>query len=113
MSFPRTHRSSPISRFPPPDDYCWPSLLHQWSKTREIRLSQSEDGLTSSAKVKKPQIADFIEYVYGADPSYNDPAKMLTYEGRAHLANRLTDLRAFVAKELNPRLWYELKADEF
>jgi hypothetical protein len=87
--------------------------LRQWSKERSVQLSQSEDGLTRSAKVKKQHIADFIEYVYGADPSYNDPATMLTWKGRAYLANSLTDLRAFVAKELNPRLWHELKADDF
>lgn len=103
----------PIFSFPPPDNAYWPSLLRQWSKERDIDLSHTQDGLTWSAKVKKPQIADFIEYVYGADPSYNDPAKMLTLRGRAYEANHLTDLRAFVAQELNPRLWYELKADEF
>jgi hypothetical protein len=102
----------PISDFPVRIGADWPSLLSKWSKQRGIELS-IEDALTLRAKVKKKQIADFIEYVYGADPSYNDPAEMLTWKGRAYLANRLTDLRAFVAQELNPRLWYKLNADEF
>jgi hypothetical protein len=38
---------------------------------------------------------------------------MLTWKGRAYLAHRLTDLRAFVAQELRPRIWYELNADAF
>ncbi|MGH9627556.1 MAG: hypothetical protein ACRD7E_04315 [Bryobacteraceae bacterium] len=66
-----------------------------------------------SARVKKKQIEAFIEFAYGRDPSYFDPAKMLTWKGRAYLANALTDLRAFIAQQLNPRLWYELRADEY
>jgi hypothetical protein len=58
-------------------------------------------------------LLDFIEYLYGSDPSYTDPAEMITWQGSAYLANQLTDLRAFIAQDLNPDLWYELCADEF
>jgi len=104
----------PISGFPaPPSNSMWIALIHTWSKERGVELLRGDDGLTWTAKVKQRQIADFIEYVYGSDPSYNDPAKMLTWQGRAYLANALTNLRAFVAQDLNPRLWYVLSVGEF
>ena len=43
---------------------------------------------------------------------YFNPAKMLTWKGRAYLANQLNDLRACVSQQLSPRLWYELRTDE-
>jgi hypothetical protein len=102
----------PLNGFPAPsNDVCWPGTLREWCKERGIPVVV--EGLTVSTKVKKPQIEDFIEYVYGSDPSYSDPAKMLTWKGRAYLANSLTNLRAFVAQQLSPRLRYELRADEF
>jgi hypothetical protein len=64
-------------------------------------------------KVKKIQIQDFLDYVYGSSDFYFDPAKMLTWKGHAYLANHLNDLRACAAQQLSPRLWYELWADEF
>jgi hypothetical protein len=83
-----------------------------WARERGLQIDESEP-LAVSVKVKKDQLADFVEYVYGKDPSYKDPAKMLTWKGKAYLVHQLDDLRAFVAQELNPRLWYKLKADEF
>jgi hypothetical protein len=85
--------------------------LKQWCEKRGIDFV--DEGLIIRAKVKKDQIIDFIEFVYGNDPSYTDPAKMLTWKGKAYLASSLTNLRAFAAQQLNPRLWYELNADEF
>ena len=82
----KENRCVPISGFPAPENDCWPALLRTWSKERSIELSQTEDGLTWSVKVKRQQIADFIEYVYGADPSYHDPAKM-----RAGVPGQLSD----------------------
>jgi hypothetical protein len=96
---------------PPGNNPAWPWILRQWCKNNEIKFV--DEGLIVTAKVKKHQIEDFIQCVYARDPFYFEPAKMLTWNGRAYLANRLTDLRAFVAQELNPRLWYEIKADEF
>ncbi|AXW00532.1 hypothetical protein CJO81_06985 [Ralstonia solanacearum] len=65
------------------------------------------------ARVKKTQILDFIDFAYGQYASYGDPAQMLTWKGRAYLVNRLVDLKAFVAQQLNSRLRYELVADEY
>lgn len=102
----------PIQSFPAASDDCWPLWIKTWSESRGVHITRV-DGLTLFAKVKQPQLADFIEYVYGSDSSYTDPAKMLTWHGRAYLAGELINLRAFVAKDLNPRLWYKLYADEF
>jgi hypothetical protein len=104
---------TPLSAFPPEwKTNCWPTILAKWSNERGIPTSQIY-ALEISAKVKQHQIVDFIDHVYGTDPSYHDPAKMLMWKGQAYLANSLTNLRAFVTQELNPRLWYELHADEF
>jgi hypothetical protein len=104
--------SSPLGLFPPPpDNNGWTEILLRWS--RERHLTAKDEGLTVTVRVKKDQIEDFISFVYTDDPSYFNPAKMLTWKGRAYLANNLNDLRAFVAQQLSPRLWYELKADEF
>jgi hypothetical protein len=101
----------PINCFPASGKGYWISILHQWCKKREIPFV--DEGLQITAKVKKDQIEDFIEFAYAGDPSYSEPARMLTWKGRAYLSNSLTDLRAFVAQQLNGRLWYEIKADEF
>ncbi len=101
----------PIEFFPPSSKGYWPQILKDWCQSRGIEYF--EEGLTISAKVKKEQIRDFIGFVYAEDSSYCDPAKMLTWKGIAYLANSLTNLRAFVEQQLNPRIWYELKADEF
>lgn len=86
-------------------------LLAKWCRDNGIKIIRED--ITISAKVKKKQIQDFIESVFAADSFYSDPAKMLTWKGRAYLANALTDLRVFVAQQLNSRLWYEIHADEF
>lgn len=102
----------PILNFPtPPRGGYWIGILRGWCTSNKVKFV--DEGLEVSARVKKKQIEDFIEFVYARDPFYFDPAKMLTWKGRAYLANSLTDLRAFVARQLNSRLWYELKADEF
>lgn len=90
----------------------WPSVLKEWCRKNGVEFKWVNE-LTISARVKKHQIEEFIDHVYGNDPSYNDPAEMLTWKGRAYLANCLTDLRALVAQELDPTIWYELNADEF
>ena len=103
----------PISCLPAPprNGACWTGILCEWCRKNDIKFVN--EGLVVSAKVKKKHIEDFIQYVYAGDPSYFDPAEMLTWNGRAYLANSLTDLRAFVAQQLNPRLWYEINADEY
>ena len=102
----------PIQDFPAaPNCNYWIVLLSKWCRDNGIEVTQKD--IFICAKVKKEQIQNFIECVFAGDPLYSDPAKMLTWQGRAYLANRLTDLRAFVAQQLNPRLWYEIHADEF
>lgn len=100
----------PIAHFPGrPHMSLWPIALQEWAKMRGIAMKDI-DGENFSARVKKDQILDFINFVYADDTSYTDPARMLTWKGRAFLAHQLIDLRAFVVQELNSRLWYELIA---
>jgi len=101
----------PIGHLPAPPAACWTSILREWCQKNEIKFT--DDGLLVSAKVKKSHIEDFIQHVYARDAFYFEPAKMLTWKGRAYLANSLTDLRAFIAQQLSSRLWYQLNADEF
>jgi hypothetical protein len=103
----------PISCFlaAPRSAGCWTGILCEWCRKSEIPFVKGD--LEVSARVKKSQIEDFIEHVYGGDPYYFDPAKMLTSKGRAYMANSLTDLRAFVAQQLSSRFWYKLEADEW
>ena len=103
----------PIESFPPASGRgYWDSILAQWCHQAEVECKQA-DGYTLVARVKKEQLEDFIRFVYEGDGSYCDPKHMLTWKGRAYLAHRLTDLRAFVAQQLRPRIWYELNADAF
>ena len=103
----------PIESFPPASGRgYWDSILAQWCHQAEVECKQA-DGYTLVARVKKEQLEDFIRFVYEGDGSYFDPQHMLTWKGRAYLAHRLTDLRAFVAQQLRPRIWYELNADAF
>jgi hypothetical protein len=101
----------PISQFPAARNGYWICILKDWFREREIKFVDGD--LHISAKVKKSQIEDFIEFAFAGHDSYSDPAKMLTWKGRAYLAHQLIDLRAFVAKELDPRIWYQIHADEF
>ena len=103
----------PINSFPAPpgNGAYWTGILRAWCRKNEIPFVNG--GLEVSAKVKKNQIEDFVEHVYGRDPFYFDPAKMLTWKGHAYLANSLTDLRAFIAQQLCSRFWYKLEADEW
>ena len=96
---------------PPNSRSCWPGTVSRWCKERN--LSPTWGDLDVRVTVTKTQIEDFIDYVYRDSASYWDPAQMLMWEGRAYLVNSLTNLRAFVAQELNPKRKYELKADEF
>lgn len=104
----------PIDNFPPHsfNGSYWPGLVSGWATKRGIKCKRT-DSLTVSARVTKEQIEDFIQDIYLSDANYIDPKKMITWKGRAYLANSLTDLRAFVSQQLDPALLYELKGDEF
>ena len=106
----------PIASFPPlPSKWAyWTIALGEWCSLRGVKWNDASKGIgddTTSAKVKKHQIEDYIQFVYGGSPSYFDPKEMITWKARANIVNSLTDLRGFVAQYLNPRLWYELMAD--
>jgi len=90
----------------------WTGVLRDWCQSRNINWREI-DGTTVAAKVKRDQIRDFVEFVYADAPIYNDPEQMFIWKGKAYMAHGLADLRAFVAQELNPRLWYELMADTY
>ena len=90
----------------------WTTALLTWCKAQKVEYCWVDD-LTLVAKVKRDQIISFIDHIYGSDLAYNDPKAMLTWKGEAYLANRLTNLKAFVYQNLSHRLWYELVADEF
>lgn len=99
----------PIANFPPVRNF-WIGTLRDWCKANNVEFLQHD--MKVVAKVKKDQIVAFIDYAFETEEHYRNPAKMLTWKGRAYLAQRLIDLRSFVAQQLNPRLWYELVADE-
>lgn len=103
----------PILSFPMhPNHMFWTGVLRDWCQSRNINWREI-DGTTVAAKVKRDQIRDFVEFVYADAPIYNDPEQMFIWKGKAYMAHGLADLRAFVAQELNPRLWYELMADTY
>ncbi|MBX7134192.1 MAG: hypothetical protein K1X67_16085 [Fimbriimonadaceae bacterium] len=103
----------PIRSLPAaPNSHYWTGVLTQWCSSAGVKLVRRNE-FAVVARVKKAQIEDFIRFVYDGSPMYSDPKSMLMWKGRAYLANHLINLRAFVAQELNPRLWYELVADEY
>lgn len=97
--------------FPPAGDY-WTSIVADWCRKNDIPLVPIAH-LVESAEVTKAQISDFITFVYGENRSYQDPAHMLTWKGRAYLVDRYNNLKAFVAKELRDDVKYQLLVDEF
>ena len=100
--FPPTQSRSPY----------WPNSLSDWCVKQWVEITHRSH-LEIAAEVEKAQIIDFIAYMYDGDSSYQDPACALTWKGKAYLANRLTNLKAFVAQELQDGVVYGLVADEF
>jgi hypothetical protein len=103
----------PLTGFPARprmNDY-WTEIVSDWCEATGVAVKR-EGVARVRARVKKQHVEAFIRDVYLSEPSYTDPAQMLTWKGRAYLANALTDLRACVAQQLSPRLWYELCAEE-
>lgn len=66
-----------------------------WVKTKQCEWKQVDWG-GWVAKVRKADIIEFVEFCYGSDPSYTDPGKMLRWEGKTYLVDRLTDLKRFI-----------------
>jgi hypothetical protein len=80
----------------PPNKEPLLGCFHEWVERSgvECKLTWHEVWV---ARVTKAQIHDYIEYCYGSDPSYNDPDKWLTWEGRPYLVDRLDAVKEFVA----------------
>lgn len=62
------------------------------------------------ASITKKQILELIDHCYGTDASYNDPAQMLRWEGKAYLVEKLDELKRQVA-ELDPDGEYALVSE--
>ena len=86
------------------------SCFHEWVEMSGIECKQTWYEVWV-AKVTRGQIHDYIEYCYGSDPSYNDPDKWLTWEGRPYLVDRLAAVKEFVSG-LNRQEQYALVAME-
>ena len=86
------------------------SCFHEWVERSGIECKQTWHEVWV-AKVTKGQIHDYIEYCYGSDPSYIDPDKWLTWEGRPYLVDRLDAVKEFVSG-LNRQERYALVAME-
>jgi hypothetical protein len=83
--------TSITSHFPPAREH-YNGLYHDWLKTSEIEWKQTDFG-GWVAKVSKSQILEYIEFCYGTDPSYTDPEKAMTWEGRLYQVEALQEIR--------------------
>ena len=85
--------------------------FHRWVDKSGIECRKTDFG-GWVAKVTQTQLLDYIDYCYGSDPGYNEPDRMLMWEGRPYLVDRLDALRKFVAG-LEEDKEYALVATEF
>jgi hypothetical protein len=84
------------SDFPPVQDNHFHGALEVWGHKRGIPVIGT-DFDACVARVTKAQVLEFIAFCYDADESYNVPEKMLRWEGKAYLVEKLDKLRAEVA----------------
>ena len=96
--------------FPPASGH-YNDCYHKWVKRMGIDCKQTDFGGWVT-KVTQSQLFNYIDYCYGTDPGYNDPDKMLMWEGRPYLVDRLDALREFVS-DINGSKQYALVATEF
>ena len=85
--------------------------FHRWVDKSGVECRKTDFG-GWVAKVTQTQLLDYIDYCYGSDPGYNEPDRMLMWEGRPYLVDRLDALRKFVAG-LEDDKEYALVATEF
>ncbi|HZW12392.1 MAG TPA: hypothetical protein VFF81_04290 [Noviherbaspirillum sp.] len=83
--------------------------FHEWVKARQIPVKET-DHSGYVAQVTKAQLEDYIEFAYGSEPSYNDPAHMLMWDGVAYLVKQLDEVKAVVA-HLDAQKFYALVAE--
>jgi hypothetical protein len=69
--------------------------FHEWVKAAGIEVREVAIECFV-ARVTKAQVLAFIEYCYGSEPSYNNPAQMLRSKGRPYLVVKLEKLKAQV-----------------
>lgn len=92
--------------FPPRSNSYFFADFFEWVKKKKVTHKQTDWG-TTVARVTKAEILDFIAFCYDSDPSYNDPGKMLKWEGKAYLVKQLQLLKKSVAA-LDARRTYGL-----
>ena len=80
----------------PPDRKPYLRCFHEWVEKSGVECKKTWYEVWV-ARVSKAQIHDYIEYGYGSDPGYNDPDKMLTWEGRPYLGDRLDSVKELVS----------------
>ncbi len=83
--------------FPPmAGNYHYHSKFEEWVEKTGVFSAQVDfDGYV--AKVTKAQILKLIAECYDSDPSYTNPKKMLRWEGKAYLVEKLDALKRAVA----------------
>ena len=80
----------------PPSREAHNLLFHGWVKDRQILWMQT-DATGFVAPVTKAQLLDYVDYVYGSDDSYTDPAHMLCWEGKPYLVDWLIEIQVFIS----------------
>ena len=101
----------PISEVLPPASGHYNACYHEWVDNPFIECKKTDFG-GWVAQVTQSQLLDYIDHCYGSDPSYNDPDRMLMWEGRPHLVDRLDAIRNYVSGLDDSKL-YALVATEF
>lgn len=86
------------------------AFYREWTEKHSIEWKMNNSGY-AVAKASKAQILDFIECCFGSDPFYNDPNKMLYWEGKPYLVEKLQKCRAAV-EHLDDGKLYGLVYDE-
>ena len=102
--------SSLTADFPPTSGH-YNACFHKWVDKAGVECKKTDFG-GWVAKVTQNQLLDFIDHCYGSDPGYNDPDRMLMWDGRPYLVDRLNAIRDFVS-ELDGTKLYALVATEF
>ena len=92
----------------PPVGGSYNECFHRWVDKSGVECRQTDFG-GWVCKGTSQQLADYIDYCYGADSKYTDPDKKLYWD---HFNDRLEEIRRFVA-DLEDDKEYALVATEF
>ena len=102
---------SPLSADFPPATGSYNSCFHEWVKNTGVECKQTDFG-GWVARVTQSQLLGYIDHCYGSDPFYNDPDRMVMWEGRPYLVDRLDAIKNFVSGSDSSKI-YALVATEF